>query len=203
MNSSRWPRSGPRRVTWNQGLLRPSDRVRNWWRQPSSHCWRSISLSPSTQTSWLPSDWRFPNQLVSRMVQRLPSASDDEIPVSDSAFSGPTNIAALGGLYFGCEAAHVQWHAYDGPDSVDNGFAVEPTLHELFDAGAWTLTDDRKILVSADLTGTETAVIRVRSLHGEWLRPPLSGELEISVAYIRWHRESDQGCVFRHPALPL
>jgi putative restriction endonuclease len=26
--------------------------------------------------------------------------------------------AALGGSYFGCEAAHVRWHAYDGPDDV-------------------------------------------------------------------------------------
>ena len=70
--------------------------------------------------------------------------------------------AALGGTYFGCEAAHVQWHAYDGPDNVNNGFAVEPTLHKLFDAGAWSLTDDRRVLVSADLTGTDATVERIR-----------------------------------------
>jgi len=52
--------------------------------------------------------------------------------------------AALGGAYFGCEAAHVQWRAYDGPDTVENGLAMEPTLHKLFDAGAWSLTDDRR-----------------------------------------------------------
>ncbi len=26
---------------------------------------------------------------------------------------------ALGGRYFGCEAAHVQWHAYQGPDIIE------------------------------------------------------------------------------------
>lgn len=110
---------------------------------------------------------------------------------------------ALGGSYFGCEAAHVRWHACDGPDSLENGFAVEPTLHKLFDAGAWTLTDDRRILVSAELTGTDDTVERMRGLHGAPLRTPLPGEAQISVEYIRWHREREQGGVFREPALPL
>jgi len=110
---------------------------------------------------------------------------------------------ALGGQYLGCEAAHVQWYAYSGPDEVSNGFAVEPTLHKLFDAGAWTLTDDRRVLVSADLTGTDETVARVRGLHGESLRIPIPGSPEISVEYIQWHREPDQGGVFRHPALLL
>jgi putative restriction endonuclease len=111
--------------------------------------------------------------------------------------------AALGGLYLGCEAAHVQWHAHHGPDSVSNGFAVEPTLHKLFDAGAWSLTDDRRVLVSAELTGTDTTVERIRSLHGEAMRAPIAGEHEVSVEFIHWHRDQDQGGVFRHPALPL
>ena len=111
--------------------------------------------------------------------------------------------AALGGHYFGCDAAHVQWHAYNGPDTVDNGLAIEPTLHKLLDAGAWTLTDDRRVLVSADLTGTDATVARIRSLHGEAIRPPLAGEPSISVEYIHWHRDPDLGGVFKHPALPL
>ncbi|MFT7695428.1 MAG: putative restriction endonuclease [Candidatus Latescibacterota bacterium] len=111
--------------------------------------------------------------------------------------------AALGGHYLGCEAAHIRWHAYDGPDTVDNGLAIEPTLHKLFDAGAWTITDDRRVLVSKELTGTDATVERIRSLHGEPIRPPIAGELPLSVEYIRWHRESDLGGVFRSPALPL
>lgn len=111
--------------------------------------------------------------------------------------------AALGGTYFGCEAAHVQWHAYAGPDTVANGLAMEPTLHKLFDAGAWSLADDRRVLVSAEFTGTDEALERMRSLHGRPLREPLPGEPLVSIEYIRWHRMPELGGVFRHPALPL
>ena len=111
--------------------------------------------------------------------------------------------AALGGSYFGCEAAHVQWHAYNGPDAVENGIALEPTMHKLFDVGVWSLTDDRKILVSADFTGTDATIKRVRSLHGQPLRAPQPGQPLVSVEYIKWHRELELGGVFRSPALPL
>ena len=111
--------------------------------------------------------------------------------------------AALGGAYFGCEAAHVRWHAYDGPDEVANGLALEPTMHKLFDAGAWTMTDDRRVLVSSEFTGSEQALRALRSLHGKPLKSPLPGEPQIAEAFIRWHREPEHGGVFRLPALPF
>ena len=111
--------------------------------------------------------------------------------------------AALARQYLGCEAAHVKMHSYGGPDSVQNGFAVEPTLHTLFDIGAWTLTDDRRILVSSHLSGDHGTVERLRGLHGRKLARPLAGEPEIAVEYIRWQRDASLGGVFRHPALPL
>lgn len=111
--------------------------------------------------------------------------------------------AALGGNYFGCEAAHVQWHAYDGPDTVENGLCLEPTMHKLFDAGAWTLTDERKVLVSADFTGSDSAIDRLRTLHGQRIRSPLPGNPPISQQYIRWHRTPELGGVFREPSLPF
>ena len=60
----------------------------------------------------------------------------------------------------------MQWHAYYGPDIVANGIALEPTIHKLFDAGACSLTDDRRILVSANYTGSDEAVARLRAHHG-------------------------------------
>ncbi|MCP4006643.1 MAG: hypothetical protein GY725_20890 [bacterium] len=111
--------------------------------------------------------------------------------------------AALSGSYFGCEAAHVQWHAYDGPDIVRNGIALEPTLHKLLDAGAWSLTDDRRVLVSAEFTGTDETTDRIRAHHGQPIRSPLVGESELASEFIRWHREPDLGGVFRSPSLPL
>ena len=111
--------------------------------------------------------------------------------------------AALGGSYFGCEAAHIKWHAYEGPDTLENGLSMEPTLHKLFDAGAWSLTDDRRILVSANFTGTDEAVMKIRSLHGQPLREPQPGMPLVSTKFIRWHREKEHGGVFRQPALCL
>jgi len=116
------------------------------------------------------------------------------------AFSGFR--AALSGSYFGCEAAHIQWHSHDGPDAVSNGIALEPTIHKLFDVGAWSLTDDRRIIVSAHFTGTDSTVARIRGRHGQRLRSPLPGEPHIDSEFIRWHREPDLGGVFRQPALP-
>ncbi|MFC1609698.1 hypothetical protein ACFL6C_01950 [Myxococcota bacterium] len=77
---------------------------------------------------------------------------------------------------------------------------LHPTLHLLLDRGAWTLTDDRKVLVSADFTGSDEAVSWIRSLHGQPLRDPMPGFDPVSPEYIRWHRERDQGGVFREPA---
>lgn len=111
--------------------------------------------------------------------------------------------ASLGGIYFGCEAAHVKWHAYGGPDDVANGMALEPTIHKLFDAGAWTLTDDRRILVSKEFTGSDQAIVLLRNLHGKPVRSPLPGEPAVSAEFIRWHREAALGGVFRAPQLPL
>jgi putative restriction endonuclease len=111
--------------------------------------------------------------------------------------------AALGGTYFGCEAAHVKWHAYDGPDRVENGLSLEPTMHKLFDVGAWSLSDDRRILVSADFTGSDYALDKLRSLHGKQIAEPAPGNPAIDRRYIRWHREKEQGGIFRAPSLPL
>ena len=110
---------------------------------------------------------------------------------------------AMGGQYAGCEAAHVQWHCYDGPDTISNGIVLEPTIHKLFDIGAWTLTDDRRILVSRELTGDDPAIKRIRSRHGQPLADPIQGEPQVDVEFIRWHRESTLGGVFRQPAIPV
>ncbi len=117
------------------------------------------------------------------------------------AFSGFQ--AALCGTYFGCEAAHVQWHSYAGPDNVANGLALEPTIHKLFDVGAWSITDDRRIIVSEHFTGSDPTIERIRGQHGKMLRLPLSDKQQVSPKFIKWHREPNLGGVFRQPSLPL
>ncbi len=46
------------------------------------------------------------------------------------------------------EAAHIRWHEARGPDKVHNGLALCVLHHRLFDKGAFTLSLDRKIIVS-------------------------------------------------------
>ena len=111
--------------------------------------------------------------------------------------------AALDGTYLGVEAAHVRAHCYDGPDVVANGMVLTPTMHKLFDHGAWSLTDDRRVLVSSKFTGSDEATVLLRAHHGRPLREPLPGDEPVAPEFIRWHREPDFGGIFREPALPL
>ena len=76
-------------------------------------------------------------------------------------------------------------------------------MHKLFDAGVWSLTDDRRVLVSSDLTGADETTKELRNLHGNPIGAPLPGFAVVAVEFIRWHREPQHGGVFRAPALPL
>lgn len=53
------------------------------------------------------------------------------------------------------EAAHIKWHKARGPDEVHNGLALCILHHRLFDKGAFTLSLDRKIIVSRYAEGRE------------------------------------------------
>jgi putative restriction endonuclease len=105
------------------------------------------------------------------------------------------------GVVFCLEAAHVHWHSQGGEESVDNGLALTPTLHRLFDHGAWSLTDDRRILISSRLSGSDATITELRSLHLRPIRSPRLPADSVAISNIRWHREEDKGGVFRMPAL--
>jgi putative restriction endonuclease len=62
-------------------------------------------------------------------------------------------ICGFTGLFnespFGLDAAHIKWHAFGGPDQINNGIALCKIHHWAFDRGAITiLQDSLKILVS-------------------------------------------------------
>jgi putative restriction endonuclease len=111
--------------------------------------------------------------------------------------------AMISGTLFGVEAAHVHWHSKGGPSLVANGLALNPIMHKLFDHGAWTLTDDRRVLVSSEFSGSDAAIAVLRPLHGRRLRDPLPGCEPVGVEFIHWHREPEMGGIFRLPPLPL
>jgi putative restriction endonuclease len=105
--------------------------------------------------------------------------------------------ALLGGTLFCLEAAHVHWHSHGGPSTVANGLALTPTLHKLFDHGAWSLDDNRRVIVSRHFSGSDVALGELRALEGRPLRAPAPGYAPLDLECIRWHREPELGGVFR------
>ena len=59
----------------------------------------------------------------------------------------------LADTLLGLEAAHIKWHAYLGPDQVDNGVTLCSFHHVALDAGALGFSNDLRILVSCDVKG--------------------------------------------------
>ena len=110
--------------------------------------------------------------------------------------------AALDGQFFGVQAAHFKWHSQGGPDQVSNGLVLNPMLHFLLDAGAWTLSDDRRVLVSARYAGDSDGAALLLQYHGQPMADPAGGYAPIAQEHIHWHRDSDSA-VFKGPSLPL
>ena len=99
-------------------------------------------------------------------------------------------------LAIGLEAAHVRWHAFDGPDELENGICLCILHHKLFDIGALGITDERTVAVSAHFTGVSTLASEyVLSLAGRELRAPIAGFSPLVDEHIDWHHTQ----VFRGP----
>ena len=96
----------------------------------------------------------------------------------------------------GIEAAHIQWHAYDGPDVVSNGVALCSLHHVAFDYGAISIGRDLCVLISKDLTGQASLVEEgLLAYHGHPIRLPRGKIDEPWQDYTRWHRSH----VFKGP----
>ena len=94
------------------------------------------------------------------------------------------------------EAAHVRWWSQSGPDRADNGVALCSLHHRAFDYGAISLDDERRLVVSQDVTGGDVVSRTLVELAGRPILGPIAGEPAVAVEHIRWHRDQ----VFRAPA---
>jgi putative restriction endonuclease len=103
--------------------------------------------------------------------------------------------ARMGDALVGLEAAHIQWHQAGGPARVGNGMALCSLHHKLFDRGAFTLTDDRRVMVSKELHGSDATEQWITRFHGHTLRMPRRPAHQPEVAFVAWHRRE----VFREP----
>lgn len=101
----------------------------------------------------------------------------------------------LGRADFGVEAAHVQWHAFDGPDIEENGLCLCSLHHKALDAGALGVGEDGRVLVSEHLCGGSRVHEWLIGLCGRPLSVPTQGHMLPQPAFTKWHREQ----VFRDP----
>lgn len=96
----------------------------------------------------------------------------------------------LNGSPIALECAHIQWHAREGPDHVENGLLLCSLHHRLFDAGALGIDDRRNILVSSKATGdSEYASNSLEELAGTQVRKPVEGYQAPRPDFIKWHRK--------------
>jgi len=119
-------------------------------------------------------------------------------------------VQVISGYYFTCaltgyrlnsdsgfnllEAAHIQAHSKRGPDVPENGLALTPTAHEMFDAGLWTVSDDFKVIVpekrfkeSVSLGGEH---FKLGDRHGRKLCFHGQAQLRPEKQYLAWHRNA-------------
>ena len=97
---------------------------------------------------------------------------------------------------FGVDAAHVMWWQAGGPCEAANGLALCAVHHRALDRGAIGVSQDRRILVSLDLSGDEAWLERMfYAFSGRPLGEPQRREERPDERFAAWHRRE----VFRGP----
>lgn len=102
----------------------------------------------------------------------------------------------------GLDAAHIKWRQAKGPDTTENGLALCSIHHKLFDLGAFTLSDDLRVLVSERVIDDQHDHHRRHTLlihHGRAVAAPARPEQTPHYGFVAWHRRE----VFREAPLPL
>jgi putative restriction endonuclease len=100
----------------------------------------------------------------------------------------------VGNSLVALEAAHIKWHQAGGPDREENGVALCALHHKLFDRGAFTLSDNMKIIVSDRTHGTSGFDEWLTRYHGKVITPPQRPDYYPNPQFVSWHvREVFQG----------
>jgi putative restriction endonuclease len=101
-------------------------------------------------------------------------------------------LIASKSTYVPLEAAHIHAHSQRGPDSPDNGLALTPTAHDLFDAGLWTVDDNLRIRVAksdiAESILPGGSHFKLADLHDRPLSFAPQATLRPDPAHLAWHR---------------
>ena len=101
-------------------------------------------------------------------------------------------LIASKSTYVPLEAAHIHADSKRGPDTPDNGLALTPTAHDLFDAGLWTVDDNLRIHVAksdiAESILPGGSHFKLADLHGHPLSFAPQASLRPDPAHLAWHR---------------
>lgn len=95
----------------------------------------------------------------------------------------------------GVEAAHIKWHQAGGPDTEQNGIALCSLHHKLFDRGVFTISNQRKMIVSQDAHGTHGFDEWLMKYHGSLVKEPIEMVYTPDHSFLNWHVRE----VFRGP----
>jgi len=124
-------------------------------------------------------------------TQRKKTRAPDFRRVVLNAYSYQCAICGYGGRMdgntAGIEAAHIKWHAFDGPDMINNGMAMCSLHHKLFDLGTFGLTDAMTVIPSSRANGPGLEALLFQYEHQEICLPRNPDDLP-SEEYIAWHR---------------
>lgn len=101
----------------------------------------------------------------------------------------------LGTVDVALEAAHIMWHQAGGPDIECNGLALCSLHHKLLDRGAFTVSAERRVLVSQEVSGSAGVEEHLLRFHTVAIRKPQSSEYLALPEYLVWHGRE----VFRGP----
>ncbi|MCY4160387.1 MAG: HNH endonuclease [Flavobacteriaceae bacterium] len=89
------------------------------------------------------------------------------------------------------EAAHIKPYASSGPHFVSNGLLLKSDIHELFDTGYITITNEMKIEVSKKLQHKyERGELYHNRYHGQKLILPESIKEKPAQTFIDWHNQN-------------
>lgn len=89
------------------------------------------------------------------------------------------------------EAAHIHQHAKSRNNDPDNGLALTPTAHALFDMGLWSATDDLRVIVKPASVFQEESPLggfTLRSLAGCSLVIHAKAKIGPNSMHLKWHR---------------
>ena len=84
------------------------------------------------------------------------------------------------------EAAHIKWHQANGPDEVHNGLSLCNLHHTLFDAGAFTASQEGTVQVSRLVEGHGMKDVLGQYATKPLLAPTLARDAP-APAFVRWH----------------